>query len=105
MAKVYGTIIIGSGPSGYTAAIDGDCGAVGSNAGCDLCGASGETDDIAGEAEAVGADEIFTCQTICGVVAILIQRAGGEECEDKRDNDLVLRFGFDVAFGVHGQLA
>ena len=91
--------------SGYTAAVEGDRGAVGSDAGCDLRGASGQSDDIASEAEAVGADEIFTRKTIRGVIAILIQRASGEECEDERDDDLVLRLGFDVAFGVHGQLA
>ncbi len=66
------------------AAVNGDGGCtVGSECRLrSLRSASGEADDVADEAETVGADEVLAGQTIRGVVAILIQRAGGEECEE-----------------------
>ena len=60
-------------------------------------GSHDETDD----AEAVGGDCAFAERV---VAVIVVERSGGEVEEGERDEELVLRLGFDLAFGVEGEL-
>ena len=78
------------------------------DAGGGVGGASGEADDGAHEtqtgspAESVLAGAVTA--TAAAVTAVLIERAGGQQREEERDGDLVLRLRLGLAFGVEGDV-
>jgi hypothetical protein len=86
------------------ALVDGDGCAVVAEAGGDIALAGGGSDDEAEHADAIGGDGVLAEAATCAVSLVDVEGAGGEEDESERDEELVLGLGFDLAFGVEGEV-
>ena len=84
------------------AIVEGERRAVIPDAGGGACGDAGGADDGADKSQAGRAARgISAGSTVRAVV--VIERAAGEQGEEDRDAQLVLRLGFDLALGVEGK--
>ena len=83
------------------AVVDGEGGAVGTESGGEVGGLSGDADDEASEAEAVGGGTIFAGLVECAT--FLIEGAGGEVDEQEGEEDFVFGLGLDLTLGGHGE--
>jgi len=82
--------------------VDGNGCAVVADAGGDVGLAGGGSDDEADDAETVGGDSVLA--ESAAVAVVLVEWPGGEGEEDEGDEELILRLGLDLAFGVEGEL-
>jgi hypothetical protein len=82
--------------------VDGNGCAVIADAGGDVGLAGGGSDDEADDAETVGGDSVLA--ESAAVAVVLVEGPGGEGEEDEGDEELILRLGLDLAFGVEGEL-
>jgi len=100
-ASVTSEVDIGSALD--PAVVERECRAICAKAGGYAARPGGCTDDEADDANAVRGNCILAEENLSPVVRVLVEGTSGEGSEQERDGDLVPRFGFDDAFGVHGQ--
>ena len=81
--------------------VDGDGCAVVADAGGDVALAGSSSNEEADEAKTIGGDSIFA--EAATVVCVVVEGPRCKSDEQQRDDDLVLRFGFDLTFGVERQ--
>jgi len=86
------------------AIVEGQSGTVRTEACGYIGGASGGSDDEADDTDAVGRTRIFPKEFSIAITTILVKRTGSERDEEQGNEDLVLRPGLYLAFGVHGEV-